>query len=49
MSNHIVKYEFMSNYLVWHQYGEVQAASPAESDGSDDGDKMYAMIADIVM
>jgi hypothetical protein len=49
MSNHIVKHGFMLNYLIWHQYGEVQVAAPAESDGSDDGDQMYAMIADIGM
>jgi hypothetical protein len=32
MSDHIVKHRFMSDYLVWHQYGEVQAPTPAESD-----------------
>jgi hypothetical protein len=32
MSNHIAKNEFMPNYLVWHQHGEVQVAAPAESD-----------------
>jgi hypothetical protein len=37
----------MSNYLVWHQHGEVQA--PAESGGSDDEDQMNDMIADIGM
>jgi hypothetical protein len=38
MSGHIAKHEFMSNYLVWHQHGEVQVAAPAESGGSDDED-----------
>jgi hypothetical protein len=49
MSGHIAKHRFMSNYLVWHQYGEVQAAAPVESDGSDDEDRMDDMIADIGM
>jgi hypothetical protein len=35
----------MPNYLVWHQHGEVQA----ESDGSNDEDRMDDMIADIGM
>jgi hypothetical protein len=39
----------MLNYLVWHQYGEVQAPAPAESEGSDDEDRMDDMIADIDM
>jgi hypothetical protein len=38
MSGHIAKHEFMPNYLVWHQHGEVQATAPAESNGSDDED-----------
>jgi hypothetical protein len=45
MSDHIAKHKFMSNYLVWHQYGEVQAATPAELDGSNDEDRMDGMIA----
>jgi hypothetical protein len=49
MSGHIAKHEFMSNYLVWHQHGEVQVAAPAESGGSDDEDWMDDMIADIGM
>jgi hypothetical protein len=28
MSGHIAKHGFMSNYLVWQQPGEVQAAAP---------------------
>jgi hypothetical protein len=47
MSDHIAKHRFMPNYLVWHQHGEVQAAAPAKSDGSDDEDRMDDMIADI--
>jgi hypothetical protein len=42
MCGHIAKHEFMPNYLVWHQHGEVQAAAPAELDGSDDDDRMDA-------
>jgi hypothetical protein len=38
MSDHIAKYGFMPNYLVWHQHGEVQALAPAESDGRYDED-----------
>jgi hypothetical protein len=49
MSGHIAKHEFMLNYLVWHQHGEVQAAAPAESNKSDDEDRMDDMIADIGM
>jgi hypothetical protein len=47
MSSHIAKHRFMQNYLVWHQHGEVHAATPAESDGRDDEDWMDDMIADI--
>jgi hypothetical protein len=36
ISSHIAKHEFMPNYLVWHQHGEVQAPATTESDGSDD-------------
>jgi hypothetical protein len=45
MCGHIAKHGFMANYLVWHQHGEVQA----ESDGSDDEDRMDDIIADIGM
>jgi hypothetical protein len=45
MSDHITKPEFMLNYLVWHQYGEVQA--PAESYESDDEDRMDDMEYDL--
>jgi hypothetical protein len=47
MCGHLAKHGFIPNYLVWHQHGEVQAAAPAESDGSDDEDRMDDMIADI--
>jgi hypothetical protein len=49
MSGDITKHELMPNYLVWHQQGEVQTAAPAESDGSDDEDRMDDMITDIGM
>jgi hypothetical protein len=49
MFDHIAKYEFMLNYLVWHEHGEVQAGTPAESDGSNDEDQMDDMIVDISM
>jgi hypothetical protein len=49
MCGHIAKNGFMPNYLVWYQHGEVQAAAPVESDGSDDEDRMDDMIADIGM
>jgi hypothetical protein len=49
MSGHIAQHGFILNYLVWHQHGEVQAAAPTESDGSDDKDQMDHMIADIGM
>jgi hypothetical protein len=49
MSGHIAKYEFMPNYLVWQQHGEMQATALIELDGSDDDDRMDGMIADIGM
>jgi hypothetical protein len=49
MAGHIAKHRFMPNYLVWHQHGEVQAPTPAESDGSNDEDRMVDMIAYIGM
>jgi hypothetical protein len=39
----------MPNYLVWHQHGEVQPVTLAESDEGDDEDQMDGMIADIGM
>jgi hypothetical protein len=35
MFHHINKHGFIPNYLVWHQYGEVQAAASTELDESD--------------
>jgi hypothetical protein len=49
MSNQICKHEFMPNYLVWHQHGEVQAPATVELDGSDNDDRMDDMIADTGM
>jgi hypothetical protein len=49
MCGHIAKHGVMPNYLVWHQHAEVQAIAPAESDGSDDEDRMDDMIAGIGM
>jgi hypothetical protein len=46
---HIAKHRFMLNYLVWDKHGEVQAAAPIDSNGSDDEDRMDDMIADISM
>jgi hypothetical protein len=37
----------MSNYLLWHQHGEVKHAIADESDGNDDVDQMDDMIANI--
>jgi hypothetical protein len=34
----IAKHRFMSDYLLWHQYGEVQAPATTESDANDDED-----------
>jgi hypothetical protein len=38
---------FMSNYILWHQHGEVWPAVADESDGNDDVDQMDDMVADI--
>jgi hypothetical protein len=37
----------MSNYLLWHQHGEVRPTVTDESDGNDDVDRMDDMVADI--
>jgi hypothetical protein len=37
----------MSNYLLWHQNGEVQPVIADESDRNDDVDRMDDMVADI--
>jgi hypothetical protein len=47
ISAHLAKKEFMSNYLLWHQHGEVQLAVVNESDENDDVDRMDDMVADI--
>jgi hypothetical protein len=47
MSAHLTKKGFMSNYLLWHQHGEVRPAVADESDGNDDIDRMDDMVADI--
>jgi hypothetical protein len=47
MSAHLTKKGFMSNYLLWHQHGEVQPTTIDESDGNDDVDRMDDMVADI--
>jgi hypothetical protein len=47
MSAHLAKKGFMSNYLLWHQHGEVQPVVTDESDENDDVDQMDDMIADI--
>jgi hypothetical protein len=47
MSANLAKKEFMLNYLLWHQHGEVQLALADESNGNDDVDRMDDMVADI--
>jgi hypothetical protein len=47
MSAHLAKKEFVSNYLLWHQHGEVRPAVANESDGNDDVDRMNDMVPDI--
>jgi hypothetical protein len=49
MSGHIAKHGFMPNYVVWHHHGEVQPLAFAESDESDDEDRMDDMIEGIGM
>jgi hypothetical protein len=44
---HLAKKGFMSNYLLWHQHGEVQPAVADESSENDDVDRMDDMVADI--
>jgi hypothetical protein len=46
MFAHLAKKRFMSNYLLWHQHGEVQPAVADESDGNNDVDQMDDMVAD---
>jgi hypothetical protein len=47
VSTHLAKKGFMSNYLLWHQYGEVQHVVADELDENDDVDQMDDMIANI--
>jgi hypothetical protein len=47
MSINLAKKRFISNYLLWHQHGEVQLALADESDENDDTDQMDDMVADI--
>jgi hypothetical protein len=47
MSAHLAKKGFISNYLLWHQHGEVQPAVADESDGNDDVNWMDDMVANI--
>jgi hypothetical protein len=47
MSAHLAKKRFMSNYLSWHQHGEVRPAVADESNENDDVDQMDDMVADI--
>jgi t-SNARE complex subunit (syntaxin) len=47
MSVHLAKKGFISNYLLWHQHGEVQAAVADESNRNDDVDRLDDMVANI--
>jgi hypothetical protein len=47
ISAHRAKKRFMSNYLLWHQHGEVRSAVADESDRNDDADRMDDMVANI--
>jgi hypothetical protein len=47
MSAHLAKKGFMSNYLLWHQHGDVQLVVADELDENDDIDRMDDMVADI--
>jgi hypothetical protein len=38
MSAHLAKKGFISNYILWHQHGEVQHVVADESDENDDVD-----------
>jgi hypothetical protein len=45
---HLCQEGFMSNYLMWHDHGEVEpSVIGAESDGNEDDDRMDEMVADI--
>jgi hypothetical protein len=47
MSAHLAKKGFISNYLLWHQHGDVQLVVADELDENDDIDRMDDMVADI--
>jgi hypothetical protein len=47
MSAHLAKKEFMSNYLLWHQHGELQPVVADESDGNDNVDWMEISIGSL--
>jgi hypothetical protein len=47
MYSHLAKKGFMLNYLLWHQYGEVQPAVVDESDGNNDVNQIDDMVANI--
>jgi hypothetical protein len=47
MPAHLARKGFTSNYLLWHQHGEVQPAVADESDGNDDVNWLEDMVADI--
>jgi hypothetical protein len=47
MFAHLAKKGFVSNYLLRHQYGEVQPAVADESDGNDDVDPLDDIVANI--
>jgi hypothetical protein len=47
MSAHLAKKGFMSNYLLWHQHGDVQLVVADELNENDDIDRMDDMVADI--
>jgi hypothetical protein len=47
MSAHLAKKGFMSNFLLWHQHGEVWSVIADESDENDNVNQMNDMVADI--
>jgi hypothetical protein len=44
---HHAKKRFMSNYLLWHQHGDMQPTVAVELDGNDDVDRMDDIVANI--
>jgi hypothetical protein len=47
MFAHLAKKGFISNYLVWHQHGEVRPTVADESNGNDNINRMDDTVADI--